>query len=255
MKTKSLKIILDCIMAVSILFLYKKNVLTLTVHEIAGVIICVLFIVHVLLNKKWVVALTKTLFSKTSTIRAKISYIVDFLLAISFLGILITGIGISKTVFKSFAFIGAKGNPYHFFFSGLSLILLGIHIGLHWKWTKANILKFYDKSIKPIKVTINAVIIAISCWGVYALSKSSMGLWLTAIFKNGNSQIGGMGRGPGGGKGKGVQNITFSNIFQTFITFLSITILFAFVTVMIEKIINYVANQGKKKLQLTTGSN
>lgn len=270
MKKNTLKIILDSIMALVLMFMYKKNVFGLSFHEIAGVAVCLLFIVHILLNRKWVVAATKSVFHKGTPGKIRAGYIVDFLIALSFLGLLVTGIGISKAVFSPLAFLGNAGNPFHFLFGGLSLILLGVHLGLHWDWIKSSILKFYAKSPKWVHSVLTLVAIAFSGYGVYCLVNSSMGRWLSAVFVGGGSPYangamaaGAAGHGAGGamagganaagaaqagvqaggamaagGPGMhGAESITASSVVGTFFVFLAIVVFFAFVTVMVESLV------------------
>jgi len=248
MKKNTVKIILDSVMAFVLMFMYKKGVLGLGFHEIAGIAVCLLFIIHILLNRKWVAAATKALFSKETTGKVRACYIVDLLIALSFLGLLVTGLGISKIVFKQIAFLGNAGNPFHFFFGGLSLILLGIHLGLHWDWIKISVLKFYAKSPKWVRSVLTLAAIGFSGFGLYSLINSSMGRWLTAVFAKSGVPAGmgpGNGMGPGAGAGLHLGNgtgmgmhtaeqITVSSVVSTFFIFLAIVVLFAFVTVVIE---------------------
>lgn len=252
MKKNTVKIILDSVMALALLFMYKKGVFGLEFHEVAGVAVCLLFMVHILLNRKWVVAATKSLFSKETSGRVRTCYIVDLLIALSFLGLLVTGLGISKVVFKPIAFLGNAGNPYHFLFGGLSLILLGVHLGLHWDWIKASVLKFYARSPKWVHKVLTLIAIAFSGFGVYSLVNSSMGRWLTAVFSGSKGMGPGNGMGSGTGAGQhlgigagamggpgmhGAEPITVSSVVSTFFAFLSIIVFFAFVTVFIEWLI------------------
>lgn len=275
MKKNTFKIILDAVMALVLMFMYKKSVLGLTFHELAGVGVCLLFIVHILLNRKWVTAATKALFTKGTPGKVRACYIVDLLIALSFLGLLITGLGISKIVFKPIAFLGNAGNPWHFMFGGLSLILLGVHLGLHWDWIKASVLKFYAKAPKAVHAILTAVAACFSGFGVYALATSSVGRWLKAPFTSGGSPYagaaghgaptgtgavqgagqavanaagqmvaGGAGGMPAGGPGAhGAQPITASSIISTFFIFLAIVVLVAFVTVIVE----WLATRKQKK--------
>jgi hypothetical protein len=250
MKKNTFKIILDSVMALVLMFMYKKSVLGLGFHEIAGVAVCLLFVVHILLNRKWVAGATKALFTKGTAGKVRACYIVDLLIALSFLGLLITGLGISKVAFKPIAFLGNAGNPWHFFFGGLSLILLGVHLGLHWDWIKASVLKFYAKAPKWVHSVLTLVAIAFSGFGLYELVNSSMSRWLTALFTKGSSPYAAMaehgaqagqqlmnagGGMPAGGPGMhGAEPITASSIISTFFIFLAIVVFFAFVTVVIE---------------------
>ena len=183
MKKNTFKIIFDVVLALGTVLLYKKNVLGLGFHELAGIAICVLFVVHHLINRKWIAAVTKNLFSKTTPAKTRIEYIVDVLLCLAFLGVLITGIGISKTYLSALAFLGNKGKIWHFFFSGCALILTGIHVGLHWKWISGTVLgKNKDKVSKPVHIICIVIFVAMMAGGCYALCTSSMKRWISAPF-------------------------------------------------------------------------
>ena len=99
-------------------------------HEIAGIAICGLFIIHKLLNRKWIAAVTRSLFSRQTPVRQKLSWVLDFLLLLSFGYVLVSGILISKVVFPA-----SGGNHAfqagHYAAAALALALTGVHIGLH----------------------------------------------------------------------------------------------------------------------------
>ena len=191
MKKNTFKIIFDVVLALGTVLLYKKNVLGLGFHELAGIAICVLFIVHHLINRKWIAAVTKNLFSKTTPVKTRIEYIVDVLLCLAFLGVLITGIGISKTYLSALAFLGNKGKIWHFFFSGCALILTGIHVGLHWKWISGTILgKNKDNVPKLVHIICIVIFVAMMAGGCYALCTSSMKRWISAPFTSSVSSQG-----------------------------------------------------------------
>lgn len=78
------KLILDAVMAIVLALLYNKRVLGMAFHEIAGIAICGLFIIHKLLNRKWIAAVTRSLFSRQTPVRQKLSWVLDFLLLLQF---------------------------------------------------------------------------------------------------------------------------------------------------------------------------
>jgi len=124
------KLILDAVMAIVLALLYNKRVLGMAFHEIAGIAICGLFIIHKLLNRKWIAAVTRSLFSRQTPVRQKLSWVLDFLLLLSFGYVLVSGILISKVVFPA-----SGGNHAfqagHYAAAALALALTGVHIGLH----------------------------------------------------------------------------------------------------------------------------
>lgn len=183
----SAKIALDIIMFVALIFLYKAKVLTLTYHEVMGLGIALFFLVHCLFNRTWIVDTSKKLFSKSTPTRTKFSYWITILLVIDFLLIIISGIFISKIIFRDAISSLNLGDTsifrnIHLFCSALSPILIGIHVGIYWPMVKG----FFAKHInlpKRVGTTLAYVLLAvIVATGVYSLPTSSFTNWLTSPF-------------------------------------------------------------------------
>lgn len=183
MRKNLIKISLDCVMAVILVLLYNSHVFALAFHEIAGLFIFCLFVIHVLLNRKWVTSITSKLFNKTLSPRVRIGYAVDLLLLISFVMIIISGILISQVLFPSLAM--GKDSPWrniHQFTAAVALILVGIHLGLHWGFISGmfkKMVKLPSKITKPVSIVL---LVAILAFGLYSLETSSFTGWLTAPF-------------------------------------------------------------------------
>jgi len=137
---KGLKILLDIIMTTIMLLLMNTANTGITIHELLGVGIFCLFVLHQILNWNWVSSISKELFSfpKVKRIKTKtrILYILDATILICATTATITGIAISRSVFT---FLSAFNNnldlwtSIHFSSSYVSLILISIHLGFHWK--------------------------------------------------------------------------------------------------------------------------
>ena len=93
------KLMLDIAMVIVLSLLFRKNTLGMAFHEIAGLIILAVFIIHVALNRSWVFVITRNLLSSKTTIRAKICWLIDCALVICFVLIGLSGILMSKVVF------------------------------------------------------------------------------------------------------------------------------------------------------------
>lgn len=76
------KFILDAVMAIILVLLYKKLVISLAFHEIAGLILFVLFAVHLIVNRKWIRAVALSLNNRSIPVKTKVCYVVDILLLI-----------------------------------------------------------------------------------------------------------------------------------------------------------------------------
>lgn len=181
-----IKIILDIIMSALLVLMFNKNVISLDFHEIGGLFLCCFILIHKLLNWKWIVAVSKKIFSKDLAFKLRFSYIIDFLLLISMTTILVSGISISKVVFTGISLPGGNFKVLHYFASALSLILVGIHIGLHWGFVMGMFKKYVKipaAIAKPISIIL---VIAVVLFGSYSMFTSNFSRWLTAPFTTNN---------------------------------------------------------------------
>ena len=141
MKKVTFVFIINIVLAVSFVFLMDdRSFFGLGFHEIGGLVVCLFYILHIALDWKFVKEVTLRFFGKVST-RARINYILDALLLIGFALIIISGMGIAKTInFSWLGFDGSKMMLWRFMHTSVSMIVLmivGIHVGLHWDWVLA----------------------------------------------------------------------------------------------------------------------
>lgn len=116
-------------------------------HEWAGLIIGILFILHKILNWGWIVKVTTGFFHRCPG-RARLNYILDLLLLAGIILMTLSGIAIARTI--DFSWLTLGGTPIfwrvmHTSSSLITLVLFGIHLGLHWNWV---LQRFNFKRIK-----------------------------------------------------------------------------------------------------------
>lgn len=175
-KTNRIKLALDILMLLILLLMYRSNVLGLGFHEIGGIAVCGLFIIHILLNGKWTLVVTGKLFSKKTAWRCKLNWLIDFLLLLYFAYILISGIFISKIVFD-----GQRGvsvwKTGHFAVSALALVLIGVHLGLHYEFF---ISRIHARKLPLMFRRISAVVISVLIlgFGVYQMTATHFLGWM-----------------------------------------------------------------------------
>ncbi|HPJ02068.1 MAG TPA: DUF4405 domain-containing protein [Candidatus Limiplasma sp.] len=221
------KLALDILLLLLLVLMYKKDVLGLSFHEIGGIALCALFIVHQLINIQWIVATSGRLFSKNTSRRLKLNWLIDFLQLVCFAYILVSGILVSKVAFPS----GVRGETLlktgHYAASALALVLVGAHIGLHYKWivrrTPAHRLPLWFR--RSAAILVSAVILG---FGVYQMTATRFTAWMGNLGAtiglsgtlldgghDGETPVdgsestlsdGGHGSGPRGGQGKGNGN-------------------------------------------------
>lgn len=180
MKTKKLTYVkfgIDLIMAVMFVLFFNKRVLGgLTFHEIAGLAMAAVFFTHVLLNWRWVKNVTLKLFDRKLPGKTKLGYFLNLMLLISMGFIIVSGIFISRVIFPNID-IGNESwfKVTHISVSFFVLILVALHVGLHWKWVVncfKNILPF--KSRKPIfSILAKAAASLLLVFGIYQMISSN----------------------------------------------------------------------------------
>ncbi len=183
-KKNLLKFLLDIGMVLVLVLMYNKRSVNMTFHELGGLILIGVMLIHVLLNYKWVITVTRKLFSKNIPVKTKIGYILNFLLLISFLLIGISGIMISKTLFH-LNIRGGGWQTVHYTVSAVALILIGIHLGLHKEFLccmTRKLLPLPKKVGKIIGITLTSVIVIFGC---YSLVTTSFTRWLFLPFSSG----------------------------------------------------------------------
>jgi len=179
MTTKTIiKIVIDVVMLVLVGLLMEKNVLGLTFHEVGGLVLGLIIVVHLTINGQWINRVTSKLFSNEIPLKSKLSYLINMLLTIDFIVILISGISISKVILSNLSF-GGQFKTLHISASYIALVLLGVHLGLHWRMIITHIAKGLYKA-KQFQInnwqiwTIRLVGLAIVAFGIYSIVDTQM---------------------------------------------------------------------------------
>ena len=168
----ALRIGLDCVLIAICATLFSKNVISLMYHEMVGLVLLILFVVHVVFNRKWV---SRVFSGKVKTGRSKVTLVVNALLILSWICVMVTGVLVSK---KLFPFQISSLNPLHFFSAALALVMTGIHFGLHWNYFWG----WMGKRIRIPKVVAVILCVVILAFGSYRVVTSSFSRWVVAPF-------------------------------------------------------------------------
>ncbi|MBN1856920.1 MAG: DUF4405 domain-containing protein [Dehalococcoidia bacterium] len=247
MRKNVIRIILDAAMAVLLILMYKKTAVSMEFHEIGGLVVIGMFLFHNLLNRKWIVGISKRLFGRKLATRFRVSYVVDVLLLICMVFIAMSGIMISKTILLGISGNVAVGRLAHYFFSAFALVLVGVHIGLHWSFirtTFAKMLRLPRAVARPLGIALLALVLI---YGGVSMVTSNFTNWLTdpltvlAASADGLLEIegehgGGQGKGVGDGtgSGNGAGETSPAQVLGVITTYGSIAAVFAALTVLVE---------------------
>ena len=175
-QSRALKLVLDAIMLILLVLMYKKQVISMEFHEIGGLALIGLFVIHHLVNARWIGSATKRLFTKGTPGMVRARYIVDALLLVAFLTVGVTGILINKTLFE--IHIAGNAKTLHYFASAIAIILMGVHLGLHADYILGKL--FRAGANKIAKIATAVMLAALVAFGGYSVFTTQFVSYLAA---------------------------------------------------------------------------
>lgn len=146
------KLILDLTMFGAFLAVSNPHLTGMSIHEWLGVSFIAAIITHLLFNWEWIVNVGKTFFRKLWH-QSRLNFVVDTAFFIAMTGVLFSGLMISKSVLPILGIqlnVGQGWKSIHFILSDASVILLGLHFALHFKWVVTNIGRYVVNPIRGL---------------------------------------------------------------------------------------------------------
>ena len=127
-KKAIVKMCIDIVMTAALPVLMCYSIVGETAHEVIGVAMFSLFIVHHILNFTWI----KSLFKGRYDLRRIVNTAVNALVFLCMIGLMYSGIVISKHLF-TFVNIGgaAFARTVHMLCAYWGLVLMSVHLGMH----------------------------------------------------------------------------------------------------------------------------
>lgn len=129
-KRTTFKIIVDVLMMAALLLLMTYNLIGDAFHEWVGTGMLALFILHHILNRKWLGAVFRGKYPPYRILQTSLVLLVF----LAMLGSMVSGILLSRYVF-SFLPVGGGvsfARTLHLVCGYWNLVLMSLHLGLHW---------------------------------------------------------------------------------------------------------------------------
>ena len=197
-----MKVIIDILLFIFMLLEFSKNYMDPIYHEIFGIILIILLIIHLILNKNYL----KTIFKGKYNLSRIIILIINTGFLIILLLSIVFGILSSQELFK-FLYIGSFTLiKFHKILSYLSLIFMGLHLGINFNY-------IMRKINKKLMYIIEIIVII---YGIYSFIKLDIINHITGFY--GFSIIG-------------------TNVFINIIRYLSIVLMIALISHNLYKLI------------------
>ena len=202
---------IDLAMTAALPVLMCYSIVGETAHEIIGVTMFCLFIAHHILNFGWL----KTLFKGKYDLRRSVNTVVNSLVFLCMIGLMYSGIVISKHVFTFINIGGAMtARTIHMLCAYWGLVLMSVHLGMHFSQMAVRMKLKKESMIWKIRI----VFAVISAVGVYDFIKQNFTDYMF-------------------GKVQFVFIDTSASAVLTALQYLSVMVLFAYVGYILEKII------------------
>jgi hypothetical protein len=202
-RKNTLKYLLDAVMLLLLVLMYDKMAVSMAFHEIGGLFLIGLCVIHLLFNGKWIAAVTQRLFSNKTPAKIRLGYCVDALLLVAFTLVGISGVLISKELFSFQG--GSAWKTIHYSASAFAILLMGVHLGLHWNMIRAKLMKKNAVIKRGARVAGIGALCLVLAFGVYSMAATSFARWLSMPFQTASGELPGNG---GEGLTKGAAHST-----------------------------------------------
>lgn len=164
MKPKAaVKIAVDILMTLALLFLMGYQFWQDAAHEWAGTGMFLLFILHHILNGNW----PRSVFRGRYTPARVFQLVIDLLVLLAMIGLMVSGVILSNHVFAFIPIRGGMGfaRLLHMAASYWGFVLMALHLGLHW----GMVLGMGRKALRPSRIRRVLLPVLGGCVAVYGL--------------------------------------------------------------------------------------
>jgi hypothetical protein len=169
----SIKLAIDLFMAVLLLASMASQLTGNTIHELLGVSLFALFIVHNILNRRWY----HTVLKRKHSARRVLNTAVNLLLLVMMLMLMVSSLLISRSVFFISVDGGLIARQMHILATYWVFILISIHIGMHWRMIIGAARKMPGITAlnRGLTFALRSMAVLIAVYGVHAFFERDVG--------------------------------------------------------------------------------
>jgi len=137
-------LILDMTLLSAFLVVTNPSLTGMTVHEWLALAFAAAIVIHLLFHWNWLVAVAEQFFKKLFH-QSRLNYMVDALFFVAMTAAMLSGLMISKSVLPAIGIqldVSHGWKMIHTLASDVSLIMLGLHFSLHFKWVVSHLKRY-----------------------------------------------------------------------------------------------------------------
>lgn len=175
MDIKKLRTTVDIAMVILLPVIMGYSLVGETAHEVIGVVMGVLFAVHITLNRKWFAVL----FHGKYNLRRIITTILNIMLILCVITSMVSGIMISKHLFAFLKLSSGASlmRTLHLLAGYWGFVLMSIHAGTH----AGAMLTRTEKPGLGMRITLYVLLLCVAAYGVYAFIKRGVYQYMLRI--------------------------------------------------------------------------
>jgi len=144
MGTNKLKLYVDIFLFIGFVLVNIPQATGIAIHEWVSFLFIIPLMVHILLDWKWIVSVTKRIFGKLPG-EVRFNHIWDLLIFILMVLALFTGAIISEAALPALGIhitIDPFWSSMHDTSANLLMVLIGVHLAMHWGWIVSSIKRY-----------------------------------------------------------------------------------------------------------------
>jgi len=139
-----LNLYLDLLLVLAFVVDMEEHFTGLQIHELLGVFIGAAIIIHLILHWNWILNVTRAFFKKLVH-ESRLNYLLNIALFADVATLIVTGILISRTLGLDLSAVQESSRTLeqlHRLTADLSLLIVALHVALHWKWIVTHASKY-----------------------------------------------------------------------------------------------------------------
>ena len=153
--SNQLKLYVDIFLFLSFVIVNIPQATGIPFHEWVSVLFIVPLLVHILLDWNWIVSVTKRMFGRLPG-EVRFNHIFDLIIFIMMTLALMTGLVISEAALPAIGIniiIDPFWSSMHDLTANLTMVLIGIHLAMHWGWIVNSFKRYFGGKNSPAKAT------------------------------------------------------------------------------------------------------
>lgn len=171
-----LKLAVDIGMTAALLLLMAYELVGQAAHEWIGIGMFVLFVIHHILNGRWIRNLLRGRYNPVRIMQTGLVLLILCAMA----GLMVSGIILSR---HALSFLPIKGGRsfarnLHMLSAYWGFVLMSVHLGFHWSMMMGMAKKLFPKPSAVRKWVLRILALVIAGYGVYAFIRRDIGIYM-----------------------------------------------------------------------------